>query len=71
MLLYNFNCRACTGCGCVLVWLIDVIVAQIQALLADRRVKEALELARNATNIGLKKEKFQKVSWTFYVRAAR
>ena len=49
----------------------DVIVAQIQALLADRRVKEALELARNATNIGLKKEKFQKVSWTFYVRAAR
>jgi hypothetical protein len=35
---------------------------QIQALLADKRVKEALDLAKNARKIGLDKEKFLKVS---------
>ncbi|XP_046549254.1 transforming growth factor-beta receptor-associated protein 1-like [Haliotis rubra] len=34
---------------------------QIQALLADKRVKEALELAKNATKTGLSREKFLKM----------
>ena len=34
---------------------------QIQALLADKRVTEALDLAKNANRTGMTREKFLKV----------
>ncbi len=37
------------------------ILFQIQALLADKRVMEALNLAKNARKTGLSKDKFLKV----------
>ena len=37
---------------------------QIQALLADKRVTEALDLAKNANRTGMTREKFLKVGRT-------
>jgi len=38
-----------------------LIVLQVQALLGDKRVTEALELAKNANKVGLTRDKFLKV----------
>lgn len=43
---------------------------QVQALLADKRVSEALDLARNANRVGLSKDKFNKIFRRFEQQAA-
>ncbi|KAL3842523.1 hypothetical protein ACJMK2_020527 [Sinanodonta woodiana] len=43
---------------------------QVQALLADKRVQEALDLAKNANHAGLSKDKFLKIYRRFQQQAA-
>lgn len=38
-----------------------IILLQVQALLGDKRVTEALDLAKNANKTGLTRDKFLKV----------